>query len=297
MNFDKPTCIVNERNTLGEGPLWDEEQQALYWIDITEKVIHRFDPKTQRLEKFAAPDEFSAIALCEQDGKLIAGTRDGFAFFNLESGAFDLFADPERLHPKNRMNDGVCDPLGRFWCGSIHEVSDPALRQPIASVYRVDGDHSVVKELSGIKTSNGFAWSPDGQTMYFTDTPTLNIMAYDYDLENGTISNGRIFATVPPNQGRPDGAAVDETGCLWSAHFAGSRVTRYSPEGEVLDTVLLPVENVTSCAFGGDDLSTLFITTATEDLTEQQLIEQPLAGGLFAYCPGVRGLPMHRFAG
>lgn len=290
-------CVAIVQNTLGECPVWDVDQQCLYWVDITEKVLHRYEPITSAVKTWKTPFEFGSIALRRDGRSIIAGTRDGFSIFNLATGACEQIANPEEPFPENRMNDGKCDPQGRFWCGSIHEVSDPSQRRPIASVYRVDADRSVTKVRDGVKTSNGFAWSSDGRTMYFTDTPTLNILAFDYDLRSGQIASERVFATVPRGQGRPDGATVDVKGCLWSAHFAGSKVTRYSPSGEVLQTVDLPVQNVTSCTFGGSDMSTLFITTAREDLTEDDLLRQPLAGNLFAYDAGVAGVPMNRYAG
>jgi sugar lactone lactonase YvrE len=295
--FSVPVCVVEAENILGECPVWDAKNQLLYWVDITGKLLHRYSPDFEELRKWTLPCEFSSFALRENAPGLIAGTRDGFCLFDPESGAYDLFDAPEKPFPSNRMNDGKCDPHGRFWCGSIHEVSDPALRQPIASVYRVDPDRQVSKIRGGMKTSNGFAWSPDGKTMYFTDTPTLNILAFDYDLESSAVSNERIFVTVAPGGGRPDGAAVDVEGCLWSAHFAGSKVTRYSPAGEILSIVELPVANVTSCAFGGPDMTTLFITTAREGLSEEELKQQPFAGAVFAYEAGVQGVPVHRFAG
>ncbi|WP_273281650.1 SMP-30/gluconolactonase/LRE family protein [Pseudooceanicola atlanticus] len=292
-----PVCVVDAQNILGECPVWDVRQQVLYWVDITGKILHRFSPRTGEVKKWELPFEFGSFALRENERGVVAGTRDGFCLFDPETGAHDLFDQSESIHPGNRMNDGKCDPRGRFWCGSIHEVSDPSQRQPIASVYRVDPDRSVAKMCTGIKTSNGFAWSPDGNTMYFTDTPTLKILAFDYDLESGSNSNPRVFATVPAGHGRPDGAAVDVEGCLWSAHFAGYKVTRYSPKGEILSVVDLPVANVTSCAFGGADMTTLYITTATEDLTEEELEQQPFAGGVFAFEAGVQGVPVERFAG
>ncbi len=290
------TCVAIVNNILGECPVWDVDQQLLYWVDITGQVLHRFDPVSNQVQAWKTPFEFGSFALRQDGESLIAGTRDGFAIFDFNTNQCEHFAMPEQADPSIRMNDGKCDQRGRFWAGSIHEVSDPSLRKPIASVYRVDADQRVTKVRSGIKTSNGFAWSPDGRTMYFTDTPTLKILASDYDLESGQISNDRIFATIPPGDGRPDGAAVDVEGCLWSAHFAGGKVTRYSPAGEILHTVRLPVQNVTSCAFGGPNLSTLYITTANEDLTEEELRQQPLAGNLFAYEAGVSGYAMNRYA-
>lgn len=294
---DTPHCLVEAKNILGECPVWDAAAQSLYWVDITGKVLYRLSQPSDTLRVWTLPDEFSSFALRDNGKGIVAGTRDGFCLFDLDTERFTPFADPERANPSNRMNDGKCDPRGRFWAGSIHEVADPALRQPIASVYRVDPDLSVTKIRSGIKTSNGFAWSPDGRTMYFTDTPTLQILAFDYDLDTGDLSNERVFATIPPGQGRPDGAAVDVEGCLWSAHFAGWKVTRYSPDGEVLRVLDLPVAQVTSCAFGGPQMTTLFITTAREDISEADLAQQPLAGGVFAMEVGVKGIPVHPFAG
>ncbi|MCZ4279203.1 SMP-30/gluconolactonase/LRE family protein [Kiloniella laminariae] len=300
---NSPVCIAQVKNTLGECPLWDEREQVLYWTDITERQVYRLVPDTGTLTRWPVRAEISALALRANAPGFITGGREGFALVDLQTESFDLLATPEIALPANRMNDGKCDPRGRFWCGSIHEVSDPALRQPIAAVYRLDPGQgpdpaSVVKKIrSGVKTSNGFAWSPDGKTFYFTDTPTLQILAFDYDLESGDLANERVFATVPSGKGRPDGATVDVEGCLWSAHFAGACITRYAPDGTVLQVIELPVANVTSCCFGGKDLDTLFITTALEDLSDAELRDQPLAGGLFSFKPGVSGMPMNRYAG
>ncbi|WP_020592499.1 SMP-30/gluconolactonase/LRE family protein [Kiloniella laminariae] len=300
---DAPICIAQVKNTLGECPLWDEQEQVLYWTDITERQVYRLVPETGVLTRWPVAVEISALALRKSAPGFITGGKEGFALIDLQTESFDLLAAPEADLPDNRMNDGKCDPRGRFWCGSIHEVSDPGLRQPIASVYRLDPtkgpepDKVIQKMRSGVKTSNGFAWSPDGKTLYFTDTPTLQILAFDYDLESGDLANERVFATVLPGKGRPDGATVDQEGCLWSAHFAGSCITRYAPDGSILQVIDLPVANVTSCCFGGRDLDTLFITTACEDLSDAELLSQPLAGGLFSFKPGVAGFPMDRYAG
>ncbi|MFD2207552.1 SMP-30/gluconolactonase/LRE family protein [Kiloniella antarctica] len=290
-------CVADVKNTLGEGPVWDEVENTLYWVDITEQKLFRYAPSTRKIDVWKTPSKFGSFALRQNTSGMIIATKNGIVLYDLQTGIEEQISSVEDELIENRMNDGKCDPVGRFWCGTIHEVSDPALRKPIASVYRVTPDRQVRKMLNGIKTSNGFAWSPDGKTMYFADTPTQTISAYDYCLETGRISWGRTFATVPKENGRPDGATVDAEGCLWSAHFAGGQVTRYSPEGDILQVIHLPVRNVTSCIFGGGDLSTLYITTAREDLTPQELEEQPSAGGLFAIKPGVSGLKMNRFNG
>lgn len=293
---DVPVCIFEARNVCGEGPVWDAEEGALYWVDIPENMVHRLDPSTGQARRWRVPAEIGALAL-RRHGGIIAALRTGFALIDLDTDAVQTVADPEADEPATRFNDGKCDRRGRFWCGSLHDVPDPKRRRPVAALYRVDPDLTCHRVLEGIKTSNGIAWSPDDRTMYFTDTPTFEISAFDYDLDSGTIANRRVFARVPPGEGRPDGVTIDSEGCLWSAHFDGWRVTRYAPDGSIDRVVRLPVQNVTSCAFGGPDLDVLYITSATEDLSPEALTQQPLAGGIFALRPGVRGLPMSRFAG
>lgn len=292
----EPQCVFEARNVCGEGPVWDDEAQALYWVDIPEKRIFRRDEASGSVESWPVPADIGAIAL-RRSGGLIAGLRSGFALVDLDKETCEIFASPEDGLADNRLNDGKCDPRGRFWCGSLHDEADPAKRRPIGRVYRVDPDLACTAIIEGVKTTNGIDWSPDGRTLYFTDTPTLKIMAYEFDMDSGSIGTPRVFAEVPPGNGRPDGVAVDSEGFLWSAHFDGWRVTRYAPDGSIDRVLSLPVQNVTSCAFGGPDLRTLYITSATEDLSPEDLAAQPLAGGLFACRPGVQGRPMNRFAG
>ena len=205
--------------------------------------------------------------------------------------------DPEPDRADTRFNDGKCDPQGRFWCGTFHDYPDPKQRQPVAALYRLEPDLRYHKVVDGVRGSNGIGWSPDGRTMYYTDTPTFRIDAFDFDPETGSVANRRVFARVSEGVGRPDGLTVDAEGFVWSAHFDGWRITRYTPSGSVDGTLHMPVQHVTSCAFGGPDLRTLYITSATEDLSPEQLKQQPFAGGVFAYRPGVTGLPMARFKG
>ena len=292
----RPECVHAGANVCGEGPVWDTLTQSLYWVDIPKKCIYRRRDSDGQIDSWSVPADIGSLAL-RADGGLLVALRSGFALLDLDDGAIRTIADPEAKLANTRFNDGKCDPRGRFWCGSLHDVADPAQRRPIAALYRVDPDHTCHRMFGGIRTANGIDWSPDGRTMYFTDTPSLEITAFDYDLETGSITNPRRFATVPPDAGRPDGAAVDADGYLWSAHFAGWRITRYAPDGTVDKVLRLPVQNVTSCAFGGAKLDTLYITTATEDLSADELAAQPLAGGLFRYHPGVQGRPMTRFAG
>ena len=295
--MNKVRCVAEVNNTLGEGPVWDELTAHLYWLDITERTLFRYSPESNEIESWETPSEFGSFAFREDGPGIVAAAKEGIFLFEPETGKYQRLIELESDLPENRMNDGKCDAAGRFWCGSIHEVSDPSLRRPVASVYRVDPDFSVVRVLDGIKTSNGFAWSPDNRTMYFSDTPTQSISAFDYDIATGQATNRRTFAAVPKSTGRPDGAAIDLEGCLWSGHFAGGRLTRYAPDGSVVDTIELPVTNVTSCTFGGGNLSTLYVTTAREDLSHEELQKEPQAGGLFAIDLKVGGLKMNRFAG
>ena len=288
-------CVYEARNVCGEGPVWDVEEQALYWVDIVGRKILRRTEADGAVTEWPVPADIGAMAL-RRSGGFIAALRSGLVLLDPVTGATRLVANPEHDEPQTRFNDGKCDRAGRFWIGTCHEVADLTRRRPIAALYRVDPDLGCHRMLEGVRTSNGIDWSPDGRTMYYTDTPTFRIDAFDFDPVGGTISNRRLFAQIPAGVGRPDGLAVDETGHVWSAHFDGWRVTRYRPDGTVERVIKLPVQNVTSCAFGGPDLRTLYITSATEDLTPEALAQQPLAGALFALRTEVAGLPMSRFA-
>jgi sugar lactone lactonase YvrE len=293
---DEVVCIYQANNVCGEGPVWDAEEQALYWIDITDPKLYKRREGDGLVTSWPIPCTIGALALRKAGGAIVA-LRTGFAFFDFESGKAETIVDPEKDIPNTRFNDGKCDKRGRFWCGTCHEVTDPNDRRPIGSLYRLDPDLSCHRMLGEIRTSNGIDWSPDGRTMYYTDTPTLRIDAFEFDVDSNTLGSRRMFAEIPSGAGRPDGLTVDAEGYIWSAHFDGWRVTRYEPNGSVDRVIQLPVKNVTSCAFGGADLKTLYITTATEDLSPEELIQQPLAGGLFALRTTVSGLPMNKFGG
>ncbi len=208
------------------------------------------------------------------------------------SGALKLVAAPERDIPGNRFNDGRCDRGGRFWAGTMSDGP----REPTGSLYRLDPDGSCESMRSGIVIPNSIAWSPDDRVMYFADTYVNTIWAYDFDLATGAMRNERVFADCSNQPGRPDGSCVDAEGCLWNAEYGGWRVVRYTPDAKIDRVIELPVSNPTCCCFGGKDFDTLYICTARQRLTPEQLAREPLAGGLFAARPGVRGLPEARFA-
>jgi sugar lactone lactonase YvrE len=222
-------------------------------------------------------------------GGYVMALERGFAFvddsFQSVTALPEVFSDPEI-----RMNDGGCDPQGRFYCGTMAYHA----REGAGTLYRLDADGRVTPVLPGVTISNGIQWSADGTTVYYSDTGTGRVDAFDFDADDGTLSNRRPFATVDPSEGAPDGVAIDTEGGIWVALWQGSRVHRYDQTGTLSDVLELPVSNVTACTFGGDDLSSLYITTSRLDIDAQ---EQPQAGAVFMTKPGVTGAAPHAFAG
>jgi sugar lactone lactonase YvrE len=289
----KADLVVDARATLGEGPVWHPRKQQISWVDIEQGQLHIH-------ELSGEPDHVYTIgcrvgaAVWRRSGGMVLATESGWISFDLQAGRGEKLADPESHLPNNRFNDGKCDPYGRFWAGTMSMRREPRA----GSLYVLEADHGVRRVLDQVTTSNGLDWSPDQSTMYYIDTPTMQVAAFDYDGPSGTIANRRTVVQFPAGVGRPDGMTVDAEGKLWIAHWDGGRVTRWDPRsGRLLDTVHLPVSRVTSCAFGGSWLDELYITTARHGLDEATLAGEPHAGGLFAVCPGATGLPAHEFAG
>jgi len=275
---------------LGECPLWDERESMLWWVDSRWPALKRFDPATGAVMMQVLPEVVGSIAFRDQGG-LLAATKSGLHVLDGSGGALEPRANPEAHLPENRFNDGRCDRAGRFWAGTMCD----ARRDPTGSLYRFDADFACVKLRNAIIIPNGLAFSPDNRTMYFADTHRHTVWAWDYDLASGAATNERVFADT--GEGRPDGSCVDADGGLWNAQYGGGRLVRYAPTGKVDRVVEVPVANPTCCAFGGDDLGTLYVTTATQRLSPDDLAQQPLAGSLLALRPGVKGLPEGRFAG
>jgi sugar lactone lactonase YvrE len=282
--------VVRGADRLGECPLWDDREGALWWVDSRWPAVKRFDPSGGAVTMLVLPEIVGSIAFRERGG-LIAATKHGLHLLDPETGALEARVNPEPERPDNRFNDGRCDRAGRFWAGSMSDVN----RDPTGTLYRFDADFSHAKLKHSIIIPNSLAFSPDGATMYFADTNRHTIWAYDYDLSSGTATGERVF--VDTGRGRPDGSCVDAEGCLWNAEYGASRLVRYTPAGKVDRAVELPVANVTCCCFGGGDLGTLYVTSATQRMSPEELAKQPLAGSLFALRPGVTGLPESRFAG
>ena len=262
---------------LGEGPLWHPRENRLYWVDITAQDIYRTNSALTDVERFHFQTPIGAFGFREGGGLILAAGQ-GFAFWKVGNSGPEFLWNPEPNHrPEVRMNDGKVDPAGRFWAGNIDTD------QSKAALYRVDPDGSQQTLLHQIGISNGLGWSPDRRTMYYTDSLRYVIYAFDYDLETGQIDNQRPFIQLPKDdQGIvPDGLCVDTEGFIWSAHWNGWRVVRYSPNGEPVQTVDVPVQRPTSCCFGGKGNNQLFITSSRADLTEEQLNKQPYAGNVF----------------
>jgi len=285
-------CVLDAGSLLGESPVWCPTDQVLYWVDIKQPTVHRFHPATGSSETWTMPEDIGSLAL-RKSGGLVVALRTGFALVDVCSGAVTRFGSFQFNKPDMRFNDGRSDPAGRFWAGTLHEKRAPGT----ASLYRLEPGGGCSPMIDGLTVSNGLAWSPDGRTMYFADSWTKTIFQCDFDLDTGVARNQRVFAQLPPDRGVPDGATVDTEGFLWSANFAGGCVTRYTPDGRVDRVIAVPVPLPTSCAFGGPDLSILYITSASMHLTAEQRAAAPLSGGIFAADTGFKGLEEPRFAG
>lgn len=289
--MESARCVVDCHNILGEVPVWDTTEQALYWVDIEGRLLQRLIPETGAVERWTMPERIASFAL-RDDGGLIIAFASGIAFLDLNTGSIEFIARPEEHLPGNRFNEGKCDRNGRFWAGAM----DDSLTAHTAGLYRVDPDRSVHKMLGDIGISNCFIWSRENDRFWFADSLDRTVYTFDYKHQTGEISNRKVFTKAPPGT-VPDGGTIDEEGYVWLALWDGWRVARFAPDGTLDREIAIPAQKPTSCMFGGPDLSTLYITTAIWDLKGEDLERQPTAGGLFAVSPGVRGLPETRFAG
>lgn len=283
-------CVLRGDDQLGETPLWCERKQRLWWLDIERPKLQWFDPASGHHEAVAQRCTFlGSQALCGDGSHLLA--------LDLEVHRLARPSDEPSLLARveqgvdNRLNDGRVDARGRLWIGTM----DNQLHRPTGALYRVDPDGAVQRMLDDVIVSNGIAFAPDQRTMYFTDTRRYRTWCFDFDVDAGRISNRRLFADYSASKDRPDGACVDVDGGIWTAFFAGGRVVRYRPDGTIDLVVPLPVTNPTCLCFGGSDLRTLFVTTATKFLTPQQRAAEPLAGSLLAIHGLAQGMPEHRF--
>lgn len=284
--------VLNARALLGECPRWHAESSSLYWIDIAGKTLNCWQTETGQTATLPLPEEPGCFAF-RQSGGLVAAMKSGFVFIDsLESGQITPITDPEKDKTHNRFNDGRCDARGRFWAGSVYPPKDKS----DAWIYCLASDLSCTRKAGPLLTSNGIAFSPDNRTFYYSDTPEHVIYACEYDLESGEVANRRVFHRFPFGEGRPDGCAVDEEGCYWTALYAGGRVVRLSPGGVILEEVAIPAKYPTMVAFGGSDYSILYVTTCRQACSEDELEEYPESGDIFAFEAGVKGIEEYRFA-
>jgi L-arabinonolactonase len=294
------TCVVDCRCQLGEGPVWCPIEQALYWVNIPAPVaaLHRFHPASGVHEQWRVPEVVSAVALYK-DGRILLTCKTGVKFFDRETGQLTLFVNPEPDKPGNRFNDGKTDRKGRYWGGTMGDNMDAQgkgteQQKAQGTLYRIDPDGTSTKMDDGFTTFNTCAWSPDNRILYAGDSE-FGIYAYDFDLEGGTISNKRPFFKQPDDFGFTDGSTIDTEGYLWNARWGAGKVIRISPDGKIDRVIEMPVSQPSSCMFGGENLDILYVTSARQGLSEEQLAREPQAGSLFALEVGARGLPEPRF--
>lgn len=271
---------------LGEGSFWNYKTQKLYWVDIEGKLLHIYDPETNVNTSFPTPSKIGTVVPKNSEEAVVA-LQDGVYIMNTNSGELSLLSDIENDKPENRFNDGKCDPSGRLWVGSM--ALDEAKYS--GNLYVMDESGKTELKIDSVTISNGIVWSSNQKTMYYIDTPTDKIKAFDFDNTNGNISNERVVVEVNDSLGYPDGMAIDEENMLWVGMWNGNAVIRFDPNsGKILSKINVPAHNVTSCAFGGKNLDTLYITTASVDMTPEEHAKFPLAGSLFKAVPGINGV-------
>lgn len=301
----KIECILECDNHLGEGPVWDVGEGRLYWLDCTgprlgKKAVWRMEPKSGKVENWDLPQDIGAMALREKGGA-VAAMNDGFYFFDFDTGELELIEKVDADIERTRLNDGKVDRRGRFFAGGMDDLEE--LKN--CGLWRLDPDLSVTRVEDGLMCTNGPCWSPDDKTFYLADTFIEEFWAYDYDIETGGLSNKRVLASTIDDEGVADGSTVDEEGYMWNAQLISGDLVRYAPDGSVERRIGMPVKNITSVMFGGDNLDVLYVTSmarvkhqAVHDMFIKQAKPQFLAGSLFAVTGlGIRGLPEPRFGG
>lgn len=283
--------LVEGNNLLGEGPLWLEQHKQLAWVDILKNEVFLYDFSLEKLRRFCYDKPVTLLVATDVSDKLLVAMQGGIAELSLRDGTLTQLLPLELDKPNNRTNDGGCDPHGRLWVGTM----DKQFKDGGGHLYMVDNNRFIPK-VKKTTIANGLVWSSDGQTMYFIDSPRKTVRAFAY-APDGHITPLGDVVRIPESLGGPDGMAIDEEGMLWVAHYGGYSVGRWNPHnGELLEKVDVPAPNVTACTFGGDDMKTLFITTARQEMSAQQLAEYPLSGSLFFIHTAVGGVKKNKFS-
>ena len=286
------TCVAQTEDVLGEGVIWNPAERRLYWVDAYGPMIRRYDPNTGDVQSWKMPEIIGSLVF-DRTGGIVAGLQSGFCRVSLDPVAVEQVVNPQP-GPDVIFNDGKCDRRGRYLVGTMDRNFAPGA----GVLWRLDPDWSTHRLDDGITVSNGLAWSPDDETMYFADTRALMVYAYDYDVETGNVDNKRIFFRTDDMIGRVDGATVDRDGNYWCAMIHDGSICCFGPKGRLERRIELPVKHPTMCTFGGPDLDVLYVATSRRFLDEAALRGQPLAGGLFAVTgTGAKGLAEPFFAG
>lgn len=291
----KVETVLDVQNALGEGAIWNHITQELWWIDIEGFTFNTYNPKTGKTRTIDVKQHIGTVVPSKDGLSAIVALRTGVHRLNLETEELEFLGSPEVDTNSIRLNDGKCDPAGRLWVGSMHFNQI----EFAASLFRMSANDDKVdikKMQDSVTISNGIIWSLDEKTMYYIDTKRGNVRAYDYGKLTGDISNERVVITVPDTLGYPDGMTIDAEGMLWIALWNGNCVSRWNPNtGELLQTIEVPAHNISSCAFGGENLDTLYLTSARLDTNEEELKSKPQSGGLFKVVPGVKGVKSYFF--
>lgn len=285
--------LLQVENEIGESPIWIPEENSIYWCDTEGYKIYKYDVTTEKHHIYNVVMPVRALSKREKEGWLIV-TSEGFGYWDTKSNKCFFIVDPEADNPNVHFNDGTTDKKGRYIVGSFNFNK---LDAPDGSLYRLDEDGKVYKLDSGLVLPNGICFSLDGKTLYLTEMAIGIISAYDYDLEKGTVSNKRVFTRVDISKGQPDGLIIDSESYLWSAHWGGSRITRYDPSGKVDMEIMMPVNNVTCMAFGGEKMKDLYVTSAWYGMSKEERDKNKLSGSLFRIKTGIKGILEYRYKG
>lgn len=287
------TCVLDAKAVLGESPVWSARENALYWVDIPAPALHRLDLASGNLKTWKMPETIGCLGLRAKGGAVVA-LRNGFHFFDFDSGRLTAVTDPEADVTTNRFNDGKVSPDGRFWAGTM---DDEQLKRPLGALYRLDPDGSCHKMVADLIVSNGLAWSADGRTMFHSDSKAQVIWTYDHDPATGSIANRQEIARPTEEIGRPDGAATDMEGYYWSAGISSGMLNRWSSDGKLDRQIPMPCAAPTMPCFGGPDMKTIYVTSLRHNLSAEKLAAKPLSGSIFALRVDVPGVPVSMFRG
>jgi len=280
--------ITQKPALLGESLMWDYRNNSLYWIDIEGKKLHHYFVDSKIETQMALPKKPGTVVLTKNEETCVIALEDTISYINLEDKTIAPISGPSLQGKPLRFNDGKCDPLGHLWIGTV-DIKNYA--DPIAKLYKMELDKTFTVKIDEVTVSNGICWSLDGTTIYYIDSPKRSVVAYDFDLQTGKISNQRTVIHTAPELGTPDGSCIDAEGMLWVAQWGGACVTRWNPKtGEMIGKVDVPAKNVTSVAFGGINLEILYITTAQIAMSHDEELKYPEAGHLFYLVPGVKGV-------